>query len=157
MIRLAFYIGAGRVDDRVIRWVTRSPFSHVELVAPDGRAISSSGRDGGVRWADIDFRSGRWTLVAVPWAPADTLERIAEHLGARYDFAGLLGAQVVNLRRGDPRRWFCSEICAHALGMASPSRYAPGDLYTATMERNAIFELDRSRAGKPPEESRGLG
>tara|TARA_R110001606_G_scaffold390081_1_gene556778 strand:- start:62 stop:238 length:177 start_codon:yes stop_codon:yes gene_type:complete len=58
MIALAFYKGHGQLLDRVIRWVTRSSFSHVEILravpamSVDGaqsRAWSSSGRDGGVR------------------------------------------------------------------------------------------------------------
>lgn len=143
MAALAFYRGRRTLVDRVICSVTRSEFSHVEFLpdGPAGRAISSSGRDGGVRWADIDFGSGRWDVVCVPWAPPAALERIEGQIGARYDFPGLIGSQFLNLRRQSAARWFCSEICAYALGMSAPHRYSPGDLYIAVVERNAVYQM----------------
>lgn len=140
-MRLAFYRGRRTISDRVICAVTRSEFSHVECLADDGRAISSSGRDGGVRWKSISFHPNRWEIVEVPWAPPDAVDRIATHLGSRYDFWGLLGSQLLNFRRQSNQRWFCSEICAHALGMAAPHRYSPGDLFIAVTERNDVFQM----------------
>lgn len=139
---LAFYKGEGGFSDRVICLVTQSAFSHVEFL-PDvsfGRSISASGRDGGVRWKNIDFQSGRWSILGVPWAPPNAENRIEAHLGESYDYAGLIGSQLFNLRLQSDRRWFCSEICAYGLGMQSPHRYSPGDLYIAVMERNAIYQ-----------------
>lgn len=141
MPRLAFYRGRRTFSDRVICTVTRSEFSHVEFLpdAPCGRAISSSGRDGGVRWKEIDFRPDRWEIIEVPWARPDAADRIAAHLGKSYDYPGLIGSQLLNLRLQSDRRWFCSEICAYGLGMAKPHRYSPGDLHIAVVERNAIY------------------
>ena len=81
------------------------------------------------------------------------METITAYLGAGYDYGALVGSQLLNLRRENPERWFCSEICAHALGMTSPHRYAPGDLYRSVLERNQIFALGAAK-GKAPEESR---
>ena len=36
-VTLAFYRGRGDLLDRVIRWVTRSPYSHVEIIALTGQ------------------------------------------------------------------------------------------------------------------------
>ena len=153
MVALAFYRGEGLVTDRVIRWVTRSPCSHVELIDPLGHSISSSARDGGVRRAAIDLNNPKWEVVPVPWAPSDAIQTIEAHLGTKYDYAGLILSQLFALRRHSSHRWFCSEICAAALGMARPHQYAPGDLYREVIERNAIFYHGQIRAfGKPPEE-----
>lgn len=162
MLTLAFYKGSGRFDDRVIRWVTRSAFSHVEMLerppalrvdgARFGQSWSSSGRDGGVRGKDIVFGAGRWAFLAVPWAPAGALDTLRAELGKPYDFLGLVGSQLVNLRRHRAGRWFCSEICAHALGLDAPQELSPGGLYRRANEMNRAYHLGVSHAGEPPEE-----
>ncbi len=146
---LAFYRGRRTLSDRVICAVTRSPYSHVEFLPDVGaaqfhqpckmHAISSSGRDGGVRSKDIEFDPNRWDILGVPWAPDDAADKIISHLGKPYDYPGLIGSQLLNLRRQSDSRWFCSEICAYALGMGVPHKYAPGDLHRAVLERNAIY------------------
>lgn len=162
MITLAFYTGSGRFDDRVIRWVTRSTFSHVELLqrlptwhgdgAWIGQSWSSSGRDGGVRSKKIMFARSRWVFLAVPWAPVNTLDKIRSELGKPYDFVGLVGSQLFNLRRHRAGQWFCSELCAYALGLDAPHEFSPGGLYRRADEMNRAYQLGISRAGEPPEE-----
>jgi len=49
VIRLTLYKAPGDTYDRFIRLWTRSPYSHCELVLPDGRFVTSSPQDGGVR------------------------------------------------------------------------------------------------------------
>jgi hypothetical protein len=61
-------------------------------------------------------------------------------LGKPYDY---LGSQLFGLRRHQADRWFCSELCAHALGLGQPHRYAPDDLKQEIEERNALFETMR--------------
>ena len=47
-VQLALYKGRGTLFNALIRWWTRSPYSHCELVI-NGTCYSSSIRDGGVR------------------------------------------------------------------------------------------------------------
>jgi hypothetical protein len=152
-LALAFYRGRGRWDDCVIRAVTRSPFAHVELTEWPGRdgpgdaprpSLSASGRDGGVRLKQIAFKGDRWTFVQpMPWAPADAWHRAAAEIGAGYDYRGILMTFAVPLRRQHPDRWFCSELCAHALGLPDPHTYAPGDLYHWVRALNAAWHKGR--------------
>jgi len=163
-LALAFYRGRGRLDDRVIRAVTRSPFSHVELTVCPGRgpadvaqpALSASGRDGGVRRKTIAFAPDRWELLpllpwvpADPWAPSNPWTRAAAEIGAAYDYRGILLTFAVPLRRQHPDRWFCSELCAHALGLPDPHTYAPGDLYHWVRALNAAWRRGRAKAQGP--------
>jgi len=154
MIELAFYRGPGRIEDRVIRKVTRSCFSHVELVVghhgPAGWCFSASPRDGGVRRKWIEFSASHWEFLPVPWAPMSALARVQGEIGRPYDLAGLIGSQLLNLRRHSPDRWFCSELCAHALGLPRPNSFAPGDLYAHVIWANRVC------AGKAPEESHAI-
>ncbi|UWQ22811.1 hypothetical protein [Jannaschia sp. W003] len=147
---MAFYQGMGDGKDRIARafgrvqaWIvrgaTRSAFSHCELIRhPDApppglpvESISSSGRDGGVRIKWIRYDAGKWAFKPVPWAPADAWDRAARHLGKPYDYAGLLKSHVIPLNREDPEAWFCSELCAEALGLRMPNALSPGALHRA--------------------------
>ena len=148
-VTLAFYRGRGDLLDRVIRWVTRSPYSHVEIIAltgtattdghPQAEAISASYRDGGVRQRRIDLAPDHWDLVAVPWAnPTRVWAAALVEAGAGYDYAGLILSQLLHLRRGNGHRWFCSELVAYALDLPRPSAYSPGDLHDLDTRINAL-------------------
>ena len=140
MITLAFYKGRGstiwtRLQDWAIRFATRSPYSHVELIV--GRAefgreevcLSSSGRDGGVRQTTILLRREHWDLVDMPDQPDDVADFIRARFGKRYDYIGIVFSQILSLGRHSPDKWFCSEICAAALGMPNAQRMSPQALY----------------------------
>ena len=140
MITLAFYKGRGsswwiRLQDGLIRFATRSPYSHVELIV--GRAehdreetcLSSSGRDGGVREKRIVLERAKWDLVDLTAQPDEIGAFIRDRIGARYDYWGIVFSQILSLGRHDTSKWFCSEICAAALGMANAQRMSPQALY----------------------------
>jgi hypothetical protein len=138
MTILAFYKARGTIADRMIRLITRSDYSHVEIlpgcmVPPqpsfEWDSFSSSGRDGGVRLKRIRFDEGSWDFVAVPWADDDRIQNaMISEVGLGYDWIGLFLSQLLNLRRGSSRRWFCSEMVAHVLEMPTPYALSPGDL-----------------------------
>ena len=155
---LAFYRGkstgiSGRAQEWIISTLTRSPFTHVEFVptgqgAVPGRdymCLSASGRDGGVREKLIFLSADRWELVPVPWAPAGAEAAMRKHLGARYDYTGIVMSHVLGLNRQDSKRWFCSEIVAYALGLQRPYRYSPGDLRDVVLAANRAFHAGVSR------------
>ena len=148
MIYLAFYRGEGRFfSDTLVQRITRSEFSHCELFVSalpplpgqTHRCVSAVGKHGGVCVRDITFRPGAYEFVAVPWAPTDTFERAERHLGKGYDYWGLLMTQLVNMRRHTADRWFCSKLCAKAMGLADPHTYAPGDLKRVVEEHNRTY------------------
>jgi len=149
-LSLAFYYGQGTAVDRLIRTATRSPFSHVELVADflmvtdhircETRAISSSSRDSGVRIKPIVFCHDKWVVLPLlGWQPDDAWQRAASQLGKPYDYAGILMNFTVPLRRHLRGSWFCSELCGHALGLHEPQTLSPGDLYYRVRGLNEAF------------------
>lgn len=143
---IAFYYGPGKFHDRVVRFATRSKFSHCELVqAPatpnpgdSAPCLSSSGRDGGVREKIITFKPDRWTFVELPWAPANAWSVAQAELGKPYDYYAMIWTHLLNFRGEDREKWFCSELCAHALGMGMPNVYSPGDLYRALEDQGDV-------------------
>ncbi|WP_198116939.1 hypothetical protein [Massilia rhizosphaerae] len=135
-LRAAFYkgthAGVPGVYNRLVRWWTRSPYSHVELIFHDGEeAASSSFMDGGVRFKKIDFDLALWDFVDLPGAlEASAHQWFANHVGQAYDLLGNLHF-VVSAIGDDKRKWFCSEAVAAALGMPDPARFDPGTLHAA--------------------------
>jgi hypothetical protein len=142
MITLAFYKGRGdglwfRFQDWAIRFATRSIYSHVEMIS--GRAElgetsqcwSSSGRDGGVRMANITLKPGHWDLVELADEPDELTDFIQERAfpKKKYDYIGIVLSQILSLGRHNPDKWFCSEICAAALGIPNAQRMSPQSLY----------------------------
>lgn len=150
MICLAFYRAPGQLADRLVRLATRSPYSHVEIVDDHvlgaGRrreawAVSASRRDGGVRLKRIMFEPEHWDILpALGWAHQNAFERACAEVGAGYDYAGIAANFVLPLRRSAPRRWFCSELVAEALGLQASYTYAPGDLHRIVRALNGAFE-----------------
>ena len=134
-MRAAFYRGTrpgiAGIYNRLVRWWTRSDFSHVELVLSTGDAWSASFADGGVRNKPIDFDTKNWILIDLP----AELEQGAEawfraHRGAKYDLVGNLQFVLAPIPHSR-ERWFCSEAVAAALGIPDPWRYSPGTLASA--------------------------
>jgi len=142
-ITLAFYKGRGHLFDRLVRFATRSPYSHVELIvdAPAGpqerpftaSAVSASPRDGGVRQKRITFDPRHWNYITLPdwpYAPRDRILLDArKQAGFGYDYAGIIFTFAIPLRREASGRYFCSELIGEALRLPEPHTLAPGDLH----------------------------
>ncbi|MFY1021524.1 hypothetical protein [Ectopseudomonas khazarica] len=127
VITLAMYKGKGQLFNAAIRTWTGSIYSHCELVMPDGRWLSASAMDGGVRAKRIDYKPEHWLLIPVPWANTRTIEAVFEnHEGKGYDWLGIALAQFLPLGIDSKRRMFCSEFCADALGFhGAGKRFSP--------------------------------
>ncbi|MRN37209.1 hypothetical protein CRG49_008770 [Neisseria sp. N95_16] len=128
---------AMRFADWVIRKATRGIYSHCEIAVALGGGVfecySASLRDGGVRCKVMRLPESKWDLVELPAADVLTAQLQMIWLmtqGKSYDVLGSLG---VVLRVGNrPDKWFCSEWCAHVLGLAEPWRLSPNDLAVKT-------------------------
>ncbi|MEM9734182.1 MAG: hypothetical protein AAF903_11980 [Pseudomonadota bacterium] len=141
---LAFYIGKGTWVDWCIRLATRSRYSHVEMVLGKNHATgahfcaSSSARDGGVRAKEIVLKNDHWVIVPIVFEWERDRLFFEERHGLRYDYLGILFCQFFNLHRHSRSRWFCSEICAAALGFRNPHTLSPGLLKDRVEEMNDL-------------------
>lgn len=116
----------------LIRRFTWSPFSHVDLVLPDGRLLGARG-SGGVAIRDQDEFSAVAQFQVD--APASVLDIAASQVGKPYDWEALAGF-VSRRDWQDNDSWFCSELVAWAFAQAgSPllrttnlNRITPRDL-----------------------------
>ncbi len=145
---VAFYRGHGRMSDIVVRWATRSSYSHCELIRQPQRprhgdtvtCLSASGRDGGVRIKDVTLERPKWSIYAVPWAPQDTWDRAAEKVGEPYDLLSMFTSQLFNFRRNARGKWYCSELIAHGLGLSMPHAMSPGDLLRTIQDHATTWQ-----------------
>ena len=130
-MKLAFYKGKGTIVDKLIRWWTKSKYSHVELVInTDWYSISP--RDSEVRCKQIHAKEGNWDFVDLPKTKdVEYVKKFYEQTkGAKYDWLGIFLSQLIPLGIQNRNRWFCSEWCAEALQITNSNSYSPQDLFT---------------------------
>lgn len=144
-VYLALYKGRAsdwreRLEDWLIRQLTRGAYSHCELVIARLEFVSgghyehetvydcytSSSRDGGVRLKQINMQSGKWELIPLNLEPARIKFWYDTTKGKKYDFWGALG--VILKSPQHKQRYFCSEWCGEVLGVKEPWRFSPNDL-----------------------------
>lgn len=134
IIRIYFYKalrpGIAAVYSRGVQIITKSKYSHCEILFSDGMSASASFTDGGVRFKQIDYDPEHWDYIELP---ADLFEKNArdwfkKHAGKKYDLLGNVHF-VFSVVGDDKARWFCSEAIGAALGLPNPWRFDPGSLY----------------------------
>lgn len=141
-MKLAFYQARGTWVDRVIRWRTNGPYSHVELVFSDGVSFSAKPREG-VRFTSlIQWIAGDWFFVEIPAAYNEPLVRrwAERQLGKRYGYWELARFlfPFLPVLAGEK---FCSQVCLNALkqtvrewGAIDPADVGPSKLALLALE-----------------------
>ncbi len=142
MIKLAFYKAKGKWRNRLIRIWTRGPYSHCEVLLNEsnGRCVSSSEMDDGVRYKFIQLHPDHWDIVDVTGTTLKQITRFADPLvkaQLKYDWLGILLSQVLPLARHSKNKWFCSEFCAAAIGLPKPQKYSPNSLHRYISARSS--------------------
>jgi hypothetical protein len=110
--------GGGFLDP-LIRWWTRGPYFHCELLWGDGTTFSSHLADKGTRfihatWIPDDTWDAYWVPTSREVAQ-EILGLCKSELGCPYDWLGILMAQILGISRQSSSKWFCSEVCYWAL------------------------------------------
>ena len=132
-VQLALYKGKGLIGNALIRWWTGSQYSHCELVIND-KCYSSSLMDGGVREKEIYLSSENWDLVDLPsYLAPRVLEYFELTKGQKYGWLDLIRSQIFNTASDEEGTSFCSEWCAKALGIPSPTIYSPKTLHALVL------------------------
>lgn len=128
VVRLAFYKGEGDWVDKLIRWWTKSQYSHVEVVVGD-MWYSSSPRDGGVRSMRMeDYNAEHWDVIGYPGVSAsDVFDLFRKTKGSKYDFIGILFSQVLPIGLHSSTKWYCSEWSAEL--KYDKTNLSPQELY----------------------------
>lgn len=129
MFAVAFYKvtrpGIQGLYNRLVRWWTRSPYSHCEMIFSDGLSASSSFLDGGVRFKEIEYKPENWDIVELPIEfEKEARLWFIQHEGDSYDVIGNIGF-VIGSVDDSKRKWFCSEVIMASLGIEEPGKFSP--------------------------------
>lgn len=135
---VAFYKGKGLVSN-IIKFWTRSNYSHCELVFNNGASYSADTKmPMHTRFSTQTMLSEEWDFINLQITCDDEREIedfCLEELGCSYDWKGILLSQFINFGYHSKTKWFCSEVCVGALqhiGLfpgIKPNRVSPGKLY----------------------------
>ena len=133
MYKIAFYKCKGRFLDLLIRWWTKSKYSHCEIVI-DNYWYSSSPRDGGVRVKVIEVDNTNWDFVDVA-IDINKLNMVyLSNMNKGYDWIGILFSHILPFNINSKNRMYCSEFCAEVLGINS--NITPQELYNIVNKSN---------------------
>lgn len=119
-MQLAFYKGKGTLFDFLIRKVTFSKYSHVELVI-DGVCYSSV-YNKGVRGTRLILDKDNWDvfdIISNKQIKAKALAWFIEHDGDAYDYRNILRYLIPFLGH-NKNHWVCYEAVGAALGINRP-------------------------------------
>jgi hypothetical protein len=140
-IKLAFYVASqGNYQDKLIGWWTRGPYSHVEIVFPNGEWFSASTRDKGVRFKKIVPGPMNWEyfIFNIQEQTVNEIYSWCEtQVGKPYDWLGAFGMGFkypTKKLETTKNKWFCSEICSNPLIRANKLQ-----LKTDQLSPNCLF------------------
>jgi hypothetical protein len=163
-VKVAFYKSKGDWKNRIIRWWTKSPYSHVELILPDESTwvsispmltstVSKRNIDTVNSLDDWDFLSFElsWRKPVREYQLKQLYNFIEETEGARYDWLGMILSQMCPYLIKHRDKWYCSEWIAHALVKArlvdwgklqiySTPNLSPGKLYNLLEDHKPIYK-----------------
>lgn len=147
-MRVAFRKRAKSWYSYLIRFYTRGPYSHSELVFSDGLCFSSQEGEGS-RFKAISLTADEWDLLPVPVSEADQLRIRAfceREKGCEYDWRGISFSFLpVPIGWQSAEKWFCSEICAAGLQIAGYlSGFTPASLSPNQLYRELAKELEKT-------------
>ena len=136
-MKIAFYKGKGKLFNRLIRWYTKSQYSHAELIIRDlGNGYylggSSSAMEGGVRMKAIKFSSENWTIVDVPFGnTVDSYHWYCDNGGAKYDWLGVFKQlKFLNKFIKNPsKKSYCNESVAESVGLLDLGTINPQEFF----------------------------
>jgi hypothetical protein len=161
-IQIAFFKGdRHELHHRFIRWWTKSPYSHAEIVLDDGETWVSISPFLFTRvaarvrthipdeeWDYLDFKVTPEELRALK-------DFVSETTGDGYDWTGMLLSQVLPVIVKGKGRWYCSQWIAHALSHAGIVKWKRLGIYEfPDLHPGRLYEI-LSQVSLPLEDAEG--
>ena len=119
-IAVAFYKGEGLRRDRFVRWWTRSQYSHVELVMPNGTMAGIRPPEDPIvrRRSLLGIKEDDWDFIEIS-VTEKQLRKIRKFIestkGQGYDWLGMIASHLTPCKVKLPNKWYCSEWVLYAL------------------------------------------
>jgi len=147
MMKLMFYYGPGDLVTKIIRLVTRGPYSHVELQFTDGCRFFASGHGiftGTHMICDRKIYGTNWDEILIPatWEQEKAVERFTFHLiGFPFDWRGMISFLLPFFDRRREAKYCSSivlDVLQHGLHMFPEAqlKISPNGLYRLFISRD---------------------
>lgn len=153
-ITVAFYKGEGLRRDRLVRWWTRSQYSHVELIMPNGdMAGIRPPEDPYIRRRSLSgIREEDWDFIEIG-VTDDQLEKLRLFIdstkGQGYDWLGMIASHLTPFKVKLPNKWYCSEWVLYALSVSRVLTWNQIKAYNIPrMPPGKLYKLLRKFLGK---------
>lgn len=123
-IKIAFYKGKGDWANAIVRWWTKSIYSHAELILPDEKSwvgISPFVKSEVARRIILEHNYTDWDFIDIEISQEQykvILQFLEDTEGQGYDWIGMLLSQFLPCKIKHRNRWYCSEWIAYALRIA---------------------------------------
>ena len=124
-IKVAFYKGRGDLFNKIVRWWTKSPYSHTELILPDGVTWIrigpfSSSKLSAITREKWDVEQWDFVTLKVTEEQVTIIKEFFERTkGCRYDWWGMILSHIVPFKIKQKGKWYCSEWIAYALRISN--------------------------------------
>lgn len=148
MLKIAFYKNDNSFMHRMIRFLTKSPFSHCELVFSDDWCFGADPEEGTrfITYSNL-YDEAIWCLMDLPWISEENEKRIhafcEQEDDLEYDWSGVVLGRI-NPLHNHRSKWFCSELCVTAIRPFTKGItdfwYTPGSLYQALLDTR-VFNI----------------
>ena len=147
-VKVAFYKGKGSWKNRVIRWWTKSKYSHAELIMPDNFtwiSISPLLTSKVQSRINTDFNPEIWELVSIEVSAEQGQvinDFFEETKGCKYDWIGMILSQFLPCKIKHRHRWYCSEWIAYALRISDVFNWKTIKIYDQTdLSPQRLYEI----------------
>lgn len=137
-MRIAFYKARyGNWQDKTIAIGSLSKYSHCEIVFSDGICASSSSRDGGVRFKQINLND-HWDVFNLDINIDENAVKywFSMHEDDTYDWPGAIGS-LFKINVSSENKKYCSFACATVLSLEAT--VTPGALFEELKKREMIY------------------
>ena len=147
----AQFVASDTWSSRLIRYLTNSPISHVDIVMPDGQLLGAL--PDGVKIRPANY--GNWTTVYREVLDVDDLDAILEfakaQIGKPYNYRAIWDMVRHKERAFQMQQssWFCDELVyasvmagkIHLLNTDDPLYLTPFEVYLSSMWRSAATKV----------------
>jgi hypothetical protein len=120
-IKVAFYRGEGDIVNKLVRWWTKSPYSHSELIMPDGVTwigISPFKNSKLLSRPNLHYKKEEWDFIELEVNEQQVAvieEFYCVTQDCEYDWIGMILSQFLPFHIKRKNKWYCSEWIAYAL------------------------------------------
>lgn len=145
-MKFAFLKHDTSIVGTLIKWWTKSNYSHCEILFDDGLMFSAHPKEG-TSYRTLGFKEQRdYEFLDLPTTLEEDIKIkcfCESELGCKYDWKGIWFSQIIRMSRSHKDQWFCSEVCTAAvqqIGRLQTCRacdVSPGHLHKRLKESGA--------------------